>query len=96
MADGVDEVGAVERVEVELAHAVVDQVHDLLGGDRGRHQACRLGIVVEPLEALAQVSGAVAPVRPAKPATCLKLWIGTMPGVIGAWMPRARALSRKR
>ena len=49
-----------------------------------------------PSKRRASHDGMVAPQRPAKPATCLKLWIGTMPGTIGAQMPRARAASRKR
>ena len=54
MADGVDQVGAVQRVEVELADALIDQVHDLLGGDRGGHQMGGLRVGLEPVEAARQ------------------------------------------
>ena len=36
------------------------------------------------------------PVLAAKPATCLKLWMGTMPGTIGHQMPPLRHRSTKR
>src|SRR5579863_4020397 len=50
MTDGVDQVGAVHRVEVEIGHAAVDQIDHLLGGDRGRDQLAGGGIVVEAVE----------------------------------------------
>ena len=92
MADGIDEIGAVQRVEVELADALVDEVHDLLGGHGGRHQMrglqdrCR-----GPRSGAPATTASLAPQRTAKPATWRKLWIGTMPGMIGTQMPRARA-----
>ena len=54
MADGVDEVGAVQRVEVELGDAPVDQAHDLLGGDRGGHEVARLLVVIQAFESVAE------------------------------------------
>ncbi len=51
MADGVDQIGPVQRVEVELPDALIDQVHDLLGGHGGSHQMGGLRVVVEPVEA---------------------------------------------
>src|SRR5215475_4603309 len=35
MAHGVDQVGAVHSVEVEVGDAAIDEVEHLLGGDRG-------------------------------------------------------------
>ena len=34
VADRKDQVGAVHRVEMEIRHATIDEVHDLLGRDR--------------------------------------------------------------
>src|SRR5262245_54520818 len=50
MADGVDEVGAVQGVEVELANALVYEIHHLLGSDCGRNQMGGRRIVVESVE----------------------------------------------
>ena len=50
VADRDDQVGAVERVEMELVHALGLQPAALLGGERGGDQAARVGIVVEPVE----------------------------------------------
>ena len=50
VADGDDQIGAVEGVEMEILDAVRLQKPALLGGDRGRHQAAGIGIVVEPVE----------------------------------------------
>ena len=52
VADRVNEVGPVHRVEVEVVDAAVDQIEHLFGGHRRRHQAPRGGIVVEPVEAV--------------------------------------------
>ena len=54
MAHGVDQVGAVHGVEVEIGDAAVDQIEHLLGGDRGGDQLAGGGIVVETVEALGQ------------------------------------------
>src|SRR6478609_3547111 len=54
MADGIDEVGLVHRVEMQVADASVDQVQHLLGADGGRYQPARRGIVFQPLEAVGQ------------------------------------------
>jgi uncharacterized Zn ribbon protein len=51
MADGVDEVGTVQRVEVERLHAFVDEVHDLLGRDSNGNQMARGDVVIKALEA---------------------------------------------
>src|ERR1700683_887682 len=48
----VDEVGAVHGVEVEVGHAVINEIEHLLGGDgRGDELAC-CRVVVEAVEAL--------------------------------------------
>ncbi len=96
MADRIDEIGAVQRVEVELLDALIDEVHDLLGRDGGGDQMRRRRVVLEPFEAARQPGRDARARLGAKPATCLKLWIGTMPGMIGTQMPAARARSRKR
>ena len=83
VADGEDEVGAVHRVEVEVADAALDQVQHLLGGHRGGDQRVRLRIVVEPVEALGQPGRHRRRSAPEKFATCVKLWTGRMPGTIG-------------
>ena len=57
MADGIDEVGAVQRVEVKLGDALIDQAEHLLGGDGGGHQIARLLIVIEALETVAEPVG---------------------------------------
>ncbi len=54
MADGVDEIGAVHRVEMEIGDAAVDQIDHLLGGDRGGDQLARGGVVIEAVEALGE------------------------------------------
>ena len=51
MADGIDEVGAVQRVEMELADALIDEVHHLLGRHRGGDEVRGLRIGLEPVEA---------------------------------------------
>ena len=51
MADGVDEIGAVQRVEMELPDALIDEVQHLLGGDGSRHQMGGRRIVVQAVEA---------------------------------------------
>ena len=61
VADGVDEVGAVHRVEMEVPHAAVEQVDDLLGRHRGGDQPAGRGVVVEPLEAVRQPAAARSP-----------------------------------
>ena len=50
MADRDDQVGAVERVEMEFVDAVRVQPPALLGGERGRDETARIRIIVEPLE----------------------------------------------
>jgi len=94
VADRVDEIGPVHRVEVELVHTAIEQVHHLLGGDRCRDQAARRWIVVEPVERSASHCGTLAPALVAKFAVWRKFWTGTMPGMIGMSMPFARTLSR--
>src|SRR5919107_514661 len=50
-ADGVDEVGAVHGVEVEVADTAVDEVDDLLRGDCRCDELAGLDVLVEALEA---------------------------------------------
>ena len=96
MADRVNQIGPVQRVEVKGLHPLVHEIDHLLGGDRGGHEMARRRIIVEALESAREPGRTAAPVLTAKPATWRKLWIGTMPGVIGTQMPAARARSRKR
>ena len=84
MANRVNEVGAIHRVEMEMGDASVDQVDHLLGGDRGGDQLARGRIVIEAVEALGQPTPAlVAPARAAKFFAALKFCTGRMPGTIG-------------
>ena len=69
MADRIDEIGAVHRVEMDVGHAPVDEVDDLLGADGGGDEAARRHIVVEPGEALGEPgrnarAGALGEIRP--------------------------------
>src|SRR5512134_1205639 len=57
VADRVRQLGAVERVEVELADAFAPQPRDLLDRDRGCDQPARLRVVFEALEALGEPVG---------------------------------------
>ncbi len=50
MADREHEIGAVHGVEVQLLHAMVDEVDHLFGADGSRDQPARRGVVLEPLE----------------------------------------------
>src|SRR5579872_6834534 len=52
VADRVDEVGPIHRVEVEVSHAVVDEVEHLFGGYRGSDELARRGIIFQAIEAL--------------------------------------------
>src|SRR5215468_2522942 len=61
MADGVDEIGAVQRIEMKLGDAAIDQAHHLLGGDCCGNEVSRLLIVLEALESVAE------PIRHARP-----------------------------
>src|SRR5262249_50063929 len=54
MADGVDEISAVQRIEMKLRDAAIDQTHHLLGGDRCGNEVSRLLIVLEALESVAE------------------------------------------
>src|SRR3954454_4218945 len=54
MADGVDEVGAVHGVEMELGHAAIDEIEHLLGRDRGGNELAGVDILLEPLESMLQ------------------------------------------
>ncbi len=51
MTDRVHKVRAVQGVEMEFAHAFVDQVEHLLRGDGRRDQLSRRRIVVQSFEA---------------------------------------------
>src|SRR6185437_1692456 len=48
----IDQIGAVHRVEMEIAHATVDQIQHLLGRDGGSDQLAGRGVVIEAREAL--------------------------------------------
>src|SRR5689334_1353886 len=50
MADRVHEIGAVERVEVKLLHALVHEIHDLLCGDRGSDEMARRRVALQSVE----------------------------------------------
>ena len=54
MADGQRQLGAVERVEVELLDPGGAQQPAFLGGDGGREQPAQLGIGVRSLEEAGQ------------------------------------------
>ena len=47
MADGVSQLAAVERVEVEIFHAFAGQDFDHVDGDTCRHQIARCLVVVQ-------------------------------------------------
>src|SRR4029079_2884231 len=51
MADGINEVCTVQRVEVELGDALIDQAKNLLRGHSGSAQMAWLLIFVETFEA---------------------------------------------
>src|SRR5258705_13681268 len=54
MADGIDEIGTVQRIEMELPYSFIDEVHDLLRGHgRGDQMSCSR-IAVETIEAARQ------------------------------------------
>src|ERR1700722_2553689 len=57
VADRVSELGAIERVEVEFAHAVSLQLLHLVDRNAGGDHAARLRIIVKSIEALAQPRG---------------------------------------
>src|SRR5579862_5586965 len=54
MTNREDEVGAVHRIEMKVAHAAVDEVDDLLGADSRRNETTRDEIVIEPLETIGE------------------------------------------
>src|SRR5580692_2649474 len=56
VADRVNEIGAVHRVEMKIGDAVIDQIEHLLGGDGGGDQLAGGGIVVEAVEAVGEPS----------------------------------------
>ena len=59
MADGVRELRPVERIEVKLVDSVGAELVHQLDGDTRRDHPARIGIVVQPGEALVQFSGDV-------------------------------------
>ena len=67
MADRVDEVGAVHRVEMEIGDAAIDEIEHLLGRHGGGDQPARLQ-VARPARRSARASqpGSLAPARAAK------------------------------
>src|SRR6202171_490845 len=50
MARRINEIGAVQGVEMEFAHALVDEIEHLLGGDGRGDQLPRRRILVEPVD----------------------------------------------
>src|SRR4029450_9120666 len=54
MTDGVDEIGAVQRVEVKIVDALVDEAEHLLGGDGSGNEVARLLVVLQSLESVAE------------------------------------------
>src|ERR1700726_5351111 len=54
MAYGVDQIGPVHGVEVEIGDAAIKQIDHLLCRDRGGDQLAGRGVVLQALEALAQ------------------------------------------
>src|SRR3954447_16821752 len=50
VAHGVDQVGTVHGVEVEIGDALVDEVEYLFGGDGGGDQLAGGGVIVEAVE----------------------------------------------
>jgi len=61
VADGVREIRAVERVEMELADAFGEKLSALLGGHRGRDELARAGSPSSPSNNPASQSGKPAP-----------------------------------
>ena len=97
VADGVGELGAIERVEMKLADAVRARApaparsrRSRRSGGASRHRP------PGPRSARAATAGMPAPQRSAKRHTCAKRVMGRMPGTIGALMPAAAQRSRKR
>src|SRR5262249_4007468 len=54
MTHGVDQVGAVHGVEVEIGDAAIDEIEHLLGGDRGGDELAGGGVLLETLEPMGQ------------------------------------------
>src|SRR5262245_23188603 len=54
MTGGVDEIGAVQRVEVKIVDALVDEAEYLLGGDGGGNEVPLLLVVLQSLESVAE------------------------------------------
>jgi isoquinoline 1-oxidoreductase len=73
VANRVGELGAIERVKVELLHAVLLQRLNLLDRDRRRDQAAGVRIVVEAREAPMEPRAAVAEWQDGR----LTVWTGT-------------------
>ena len=97
VADRVSQLGAIQGVEVKLAHAVALQLLHLLDRDAGGDHAPGLGDRPRGrAKRSCSQSGMLAPQRAAKRSTCGKRVIGRMPGTIGARMPAAAQRSRKR
>ena len=55
MANGVNEIGAVQSVEVKLRDAARDKVHNLFGRNRCRNKLRRFQIFRQALEAFGHV-----------------------------------------
>src|SRR5262245_2347835 len=54
MTDGVDEIGAVQRVEVKIVDAPGHEAEHLFGGDGSGNEVARLRVVLQSLESMAE------------------------------------------
>src|SRR3954453_12639194 len=54
MANRINKIGAVHRVEVKVGDAALDQIEHLFGGDGGRDQLSCRHVVIQPLETIGQ------------------------------------------
>src|SRR5262249_14874261 len=57
MADGVNQIGPVQRIEVKLGDAAVDQTHDLFGGNSGSNQITGLLILFQAFKSVTEPIG---------------------------------------
>jgi hypothetical protein len=64
MADGVNQIGAIHGVEVEIGDAAVDEIEHLFGGDGGGDELAGGRVVIKAVEAANQ-----APKRRSAPRT---------------------------
>ncbi len=91
VADRIGQLGAVERVEMEVAHAARIERAAQFGGDRGGDQLARRGGRPALRTGPPSSAGISAPQASANLRVCATLVTGRMPGRIGASMPCAAA-----